>query len=66
MTIHVKRYVLINSGLLGGASAAAPDPPTVTEPPQPPLPVFVFALLTEIGSPILAQTGNYLQVEHEG
>ncbi|OCJ20019.1 hypothetical protein [Serratia sp. 14-2641] len=65
MTIHVKRYVLINSGLIGGVSSAAPDPPTAPD-PQPPIPVFVFALLTESGSPLFAESGNYLQVEHEG
>ncbi|MBC3211377.1 hypothetical protein [Serratia fonticola] len=64
MTIHVKRYVLINSGLIGGVSSAALDPPTATDPP--PTPVFVFALLTESGSPLFAESGNYLQVEHEG
>lgn len=64
MTINVKRYVLINSGLIGGVSSAAPDPPAVTD-PQPPIPVFVFALLTESESPLFAESGNYLQVEHE-
>jgi hypothetical protein len=54
MPINVKRFVLINSGQIGGVSTVVPAPGP--EIPTPPAPEFAFALLAESGKVILSRT----------